>query len=101
MCNITQKTYRSCMTQNNIVMDKTEIIGNHQLMYAKFDIKTLEYNMDRLSLRSLLQTQILTAEFCKKYLLNPEEYGMCVEDHYISKENIVTYQPHITIDQLK
>jgi len=46
-------------------MDNAEIIGNHQLMYAKFDIKTLEYNIDRLSLRSLLQTQTLTAEFCK------------------------------------
>jgi len=73
-----------------------EIIHNHQLMYAKYDIPTLEYNIDRLSLRNLLRTQILTPEFCIKYLLNPEEHGMCVEDYYISKEDILVYQPHIT-----
>lgn len=47
-----------------------------------------------------LKTQILTPEFCIIYLLHPEEYGMCVEDHYISKGDILLYQPHITIEQL-
>lgn len=73
-----------------------EIIHNHQLMYTKYDILTLEYNIDRLSLRNLLKTQILTPEFCIKYLLHPEQHGMCVEDYYISKEDILVYQPHIT-----
>jgi hypothetical protein len=82
-------------------MDKVEIIQNHQLMYAKFDIITLERNIDRLSLRNLLRTQILTPDFCVKYLLNPEEHGMCVEDHYISKQDIILYQPHITMQSLE
>ena len=77
-----------------------EIIQNYQLMYAKYDIETLEHNIDRLSLRRLLQTQVLTLDFCRKYILHPDRYGMCVEDHYISKEDILIYQPHITFEQL-
>ena len=75
-------------------------IQNYQLMYAKYDINTLEHNIDRLSLRNLLKTQVLTVEFCIKYLLQPEEYAMCNEDHSISKEDIIIYQPHITLEQL-
>ena len=76
------------------------IIQNYNLMYAKYDITILEHNIDRLSLWNLLKTQILTHEFCIKYLLHPEEYGMCVEDHYISRDDILLYQPHITMEQL-
>lgn len=84
-------------------MDEIEpnhVIQNYQLMYAKYNITLLEQNIDRLSLWSLLKTQTLTPEFCIKYLLHPEEYGMCVEDHYISRDNILLYQPHITMEQL-
>ena len=80
--------------------NKLEFIENHQLMYYKYDIETLEYNIDRLSLRRLLVTQTLTPHFCKLYLLNPEEHGMCVEDHYISIEDILLYQKHITKEEL-
>lgn len=76
-------------------MEKT-IIQNHQLRCKKYDIETLEYNIDNLSLRNLLKTQILTAEFCAKYLMNPEEHGMCREDHYIDWNDILLYQPHLT-----
>ena len=76
------------------------IIQNYHLMYEKYDITILEQNIDRLSLQNLLKTQILTPIFCMKYLLHPEEYGMCVEDHYISKDDILLYQPHITLEQL-
>ena len=72
-------------------MEKT-IIQNHQLRGKKYDIETLEYNIDNLSLRNLLKTQILTAEFCAKYLMNPEEHGMCREDHYIDWNDILHYQ---------
>ena len=81
-------------------MDKN-IIFHHELMYNNYDIDTLEYNIDRLGLKRLLVTQILTAEFCVKYLLNPEEHGMCVEDEYISKNDILLYQKHITREELE
>jgi len=73
------------------------IIHNHDLIYRKYDLQTLEHNMNHLSLRSLLKTQTLSQEFVIKYLLNPGQHGgMCVEDDYISKEDILNYQPHIT-----
>jgi len=80
--------------------NKFEFIENYQLMYYKYDIETLEYNIDRLSLRKLLVTQKLTPEFCKLYLLNPEEHAMCVEDHYISIKDILIYQKHIKKEDL-
>jgi len=51
-------------------------------------------------MRKGVKTQLLTLDFCRKYILNPDEYGMCSEDHYISKEDIVIYQRHITLEQL-
>ena len=77
-----------------------EIIQHHELMYKNYDIETLEFNIDRLGLKRLLVTQTLTADFCIKYLLNPEEHGMCVEDHSISKSDILLYQKHITQEEL-
>lgn len=73
----------------------SSIIYNHELSNKKFDILTLEKNIDNLSLKKLLNTQILTLEFCEKYLLNPEKYGMCIEDDYITMEDILRYQPHL------
>ena len=79
---------------------RMEIIYNHQLRYKKYDIATLEYNIDRLSLGMLLRTQKLTPEFCVKYILNSEEHGMCVEDSYICDSDILLYQEHITRKEL-
>jgi hypothetical protein len=73
-----------------------EIIYNYQLSNHKFDISVLEYNIERLSLKKLLQTQKLTLEFCMKYLLDPKNHAMCDEDKYISIEDILLYQPHIS-----
>jgi hypothetical protein len=75
-------------------------IYNYQLSNEKFNIEILEFNIMRLELKKLLKTQTLTPEFCVKYILNPEEYGMSREDHYICKNDILIYQPHITMEQL-
>lgn len=73
----------------------SKIIYNHNLSNNKYDIKTLEKNINRLSLKKLLNTQILTYDFCIKYLLHPEEYAMCQEDYNITLEDIKLYQSHI------
>ena len=78
-----------------------KVVQHHELMYNKYDIDTLEHNIDRLGLKRLLTTQKLTTAFCVKYLLNPEEYGMGVEDEYISKNDILLYQKHITSEELE
>jgi hypothetical protein len=81
-------------------MTTLPIIHNYELSNNKYSIEILEYNIDRLSLKRLLLTQYLSPEFCIKYLLNPEEYGMCNEDSYITKADILKYQKHISEKEL-
>jgi hypothetical protein len=76
-------------------------IENYELSKKnQYDIETLEFNIGNLSLRKLLQTQVLTPEFCIKYILEPEEHGMCIEDYYFCDFDILKYQTHITKEQL-
>jgi len=77
-------------------MNAAKIIYNHQLSNNKYDIKTLETNINRLSLKKLLNTQILTYDFCVTYLLHPETYAMGQEDNNITIEDIKIYQPHLS-----
>ena len=83
--------------ENKLKKEKVDkmIIHNYELSNNKYDIVLLEDNIDRLSLKKLLQTQHLTAEFCKIYLLQPDLYGMSSEDYYITVEDILLYQPHL------
>ena len=86
------------MKQNLGRTDDTYIyekINDHMLRYHKFDIHTLEKNINNLSLKTLLYTQTLTAEFCVKYILD-EKYASCVEDTYIDMGDVLNAQPHIT-----
>ena len=52
------------------------------------------------SLKVILRTQKLTADFCKEYILD-ELYAVTELDNYITKEDILEYQQHITIDELE
>lgn len=72
-----------------------EKIDDHMLSYNKFDIHILEKNINNLSLKTLLYTQTLTAEFCAKYILD-KRYASCVEDKFIDVSDVLNAQPHIT-----
>ena len=76
-----------------------EKINDHMLRNHKFDIHILEKNINNLSLKTLLYTQTLTAEFCVKYILD-QKYASCVEDTYIDIGDVLNAQPHITKLQL-
>ena len=72
------------------------IIKNSDLYENKYTIDILEYNIDNLHLRTLLLTQKLNAEFCVKYILDPnEEYIKDINDEDIYLNEILFYQPHI------
>jgi len=77
-------------------MQKNTKIYNFELSNNKYDIITLEENIERLSLRKLLVTQKLTLEFCTKYLLHPELYAMSSEDYNITMREILLYQNHLS-----
>lgn len=86
---------------------KFEII-NGQIVYVpalhlrreKYDIKTLEENVDHINMKECVNTQVLTAEFCVKYVLN-EEYMSCIEDTYcICIGYVLQRQPHLTREDI-
>lgn len=69
-------------------------LNDQDLLRNKYSIELLEKNIDNLSISRILNTQILTPEFCVKYILN-EEYASCVEETYICDLDVLTRQPHI------
>jgi hypothetical protein len=66
------------------------------LHQQKYDIETLEQNVDYIDMKTCVNTQILTAEFCVKYVLN-EDYMSCIEDTYcLDYGYVLRRQPHLT-----
>ena len=71
------------------------LLNDSMLRKKKYDIEVLEKNIYNLSMRTLLYTQDLTADFCIKYVLN-EKYASCVEDTFLSMGDVLNSQKHIT-----
>jgi len=69
-------------------------LNDQGLLKNKYSIELLEKNIDNLSISRILNTQILTSEFCVKYILN-EDYASCVEETYICDLDVLIRQPHI------
>ena len=64
-----------------------------------YSIAELEASIDNLSVKYLLNYQILSAEFCAKYILN-DYCATCNEDTYICNGDVLLKQPHITRSDL-
>lgn len=76
------------MAERNHITDK-------DLFVNKYDIQILEDNLENLDLKIILKTQILTADFCVKYILN-DNYASCVEDtYYFTDGKVLIHQPHL------
>lgn len=78
------------------------MITNNSLYKKKYSIKELENALKsnyNLNLYYILKTQTLTPDFCVKYLLS-EKYSSCIEDTYISTNEIIINQPHIDTKEL-
>ena len=71
------------------------LLNDSMLRKKKYNIELLEKNINNLSMKTLLYTQDLTAEFCIKYILN-EHYASCVEDTFLSIGNVLDSQKHLT-----
>jgi len=75
-------------------------ITNRDLRQNQYDIQTLEYNFGELNSRLILNTQVLTADFCAEFILN-DEYASSVEDTYYFTDCLVlSKQKHITEEEL-
>lgn len=64
----------------------------------KYSIKDIEFIVKNgsVSLRSLIFTQELTGDFCKKYILATDDYCHTDMDYYIVEEDILIHQKHLT-----
>lgn len=60
----------------------------------KYDMQTLKDNIYAVSLWDILKTQILTKDFCVKYILN-KNYQMLEEDEKITVKDVLRLQSHI------
>lgn len=76
------------------------LLNDTMLRNKKYDIFTLEKNIHNLSMKTVLYTQNLTAEFCVKYILN-EDYASCVEDTYICIGEVLRAQKHLTLADIQ
>jgi len=71
------------------------LLTDEDLLHNSYTIAELEASIDNLSVKYLLNYQILTAEFCAKYILN-DYCATCQEDTYICTGDVLRKQPHIT-----
>ena len=66
----------------------------------KYNLDTLEKNVDSINMKTCVNTQILSAEFCVKYVLN-EDYMSCIEDTYcLDIGYVLRRQPHLTREEI-
>ena len=75
-------------------------MNNADLYTREWTIKELEANIYRLSLKSILYTQQITAEFAVKYILTTDEYACCVEETYYDLDDVLDLQPHLTREEI-
>jgi hypothetical protein len=73
------------------MLSDNDLINNKNM----YSIAELEASVDNLSVKYLLNYQILDAEFCAKYILN-DYCATCNEDTYICSGDVLLKQPHIT-----
>ena len=81
-----ERLRRKLLLNNN-----SEILNDFMLQCRQYDISVLEKNINNLSLKILLYTQKLTADFCAKYILNEKTF---------CKANVLNAQKHITEKEL-
>ena len=65
-----------------------------ELYNKQYDMKVLKDNIYAHNLWDILKTQILTKEFCVKYILNTN-YQMSKEEEEITFQDVLRLQPHI------
>lgn len=65
----------------------------------KYDMKTLEKNINEVKLIDILKTQTIDVKFAVRYILN-SKYQLH-EDDNIMAPTVIKYQPHITYEELQ
>ena len=77
-------------------METKKEITNKNLLENKYALDILERNISHLNKKYLVCTQILTAEFCIKYILNLDIDSGSEDSYIFDKNYILEKQEHIT-----
>lgn len=77
-----------------------DYISDFTLLKQKYDIEVLERNLEKLDKKILLATQVLTADFCIKYIWDPETDSGSEDSYIYDFTYILDFQPHLTEDDL-
>jgi hypothetical protein len=64
------------------------------LQNKQYDMQILKENIYAVKLWDILKTQVVTKEFCVKYILNTN-YQLEEEDQKITFQDVLRLQPHI------
>ncbi len=73
---------------------------NHDLYTRQYTVQELAANIGNLSLKTILYTQTIDAEFAVKYILTTDDYALCVEETYYDIHDVLDLQPHLTYDEI-
>ena len=79
-------------------MANKTIIFNYDIIKNKYSIEILENNINDLSLWKILQTQILTANFCIKYFYCVKSVHHDESPIYL--HDILGWQEHLSRDEI-
>lgn len=70
------------------------LLTTKDLYNYQYDYETLKTNIYLVSLVDILKTQILTINFCVKYILNTD-FQFTKEEQEITIDMVKKFQPHI------
>lgn len=90
----------STMNPNPRILTRNEIVSGEQ--FSEEDIIETIIN-GWVKLETIVKYQNVSAYICAKYIIYGgvnEEYGMSGEDRYVSKDECLRYQPHLTEDEI-
>ena len=75
-------------------------LSNDDIAKNKYSIEELEKNIRPLSMTMLVNYQILTADFCAKYILDEDNMDCYEERDRLDYWYVLRKQPHITRQEL-
>ena len=75
-------------------------ISDFRLLKHKYDLFTLERNVNKLDKKILLATQVLSAEFCIKHIWDPDTESGSEDSYIYDIDYILSFQKQLTREQL-
>ena len=75
-------------------------ISDFTLLKNKYEIDILERNVGKLDKKILLATQVLTADFCIKYIWDPDTDSGSEDSYIYDFAYILDFQPHLNEEEL-